>query len=230
MGNTVAVADTNIPLVKNICIENISPKPDTKCQSVVNPVVEKENGCGKNADVGFSASPLKTNDAIKEKQIKFADDTEIVAESFNASVNKITGIETTVSTMVYRSATRLSPRLEMRLALNHDILGDEDLISFDPGPPNLEAILGRDLLSYHRFTGRDLMSRTVNHRRVAPKEANISFCTQKNSKMDTPTPNRKKPSLNPNTWNNSACATAGKRNSPGICSPVLFQICFLSTF
>lgn len=153
VGNTVAVADTNIPLVKNICIENIFQKIDTKCQSVVNPL-EKGNGCGKNADIGFSASPTKTRDAIKEKQIKFADDTEIVAESFNASVNKITGIETTVSTMVYRSATRLSPRLEMRLALNHDILGDEDLISFDPGPPNLEAILGRDLSSYHRFTGR----------------------------------------------------------------------------
>lgn len=213
MENIVAVADANIPLVKNICIENIFQKIDTKCQSTVNPP-EKESVCGKNADAGFSASPPKMNDAIKEKQIKFADDTEIAAESFNASVNKITGIETTVSTMVYRSATRLSPRLEMRLALNRSILGDEDLINFEPGPPNLEAILGRDLSSYpHRFTGRDLMSRTVNHRRVAPKEANISFCTQKNSKMDTPTPNRKKTSLNPNTWNNSACATAGRRNT-----------------
>lgn len=35
----------------------------------------------------------------------------------------------------------LSPRLEMRLALNHDILGDEDLISYDPGP-DLTTILG----------------------------------------------------------------------------------------
>lgn len=35
----------------------------------------------------------------------------------------------------------LSPRLEMRLALNHDIMGDEDLISYDPGP-DLTTILG----------------------------------------------------------------------------------------
>lgn len=35
----------------------------------------------------------------------------------------------------------LSPRLEMRLALNHDILGDEDLICYDPGP-DLTTILG----------------------------------------------------------------------------------------
>lgn len=35
----------------------------------------------------------------------------------------------------------LSPRLEMRLALNHDILGDEDLICYEPGP-DLTTILG----------------------------------------------------------------------------------------
>lgn len=93
-----------------------------------------------------------------------------------------------------------SPRLEMRLALNHDILDDEDLIGFDPGPKNLAAILGRDLSSYHRFTGRDLISRSAS--RIVPKEAAlISYSQQKNSKMDTPIPNRKKP--NPNTWNNS---------------------------
>lgn len=34
----------------------------------------------------------------------------------------------------------LSPRLEMRLALNQDIMGDEDLISYDPGP-DLTTIL-----------------------------------------------------------------------------------------
>lgn len=98
---------------------------------------------------------------------------------------------------------RLSPRLEMRLALNNDILGDEDLIGFDPGPKNLAAILGRDLSSYHRFTGRDLISRTAS--RVVPqerKEAIISYSQQKNSKMDTPIPNRKK--TNQNTWNSSA--------------------------
>lgn len=101
---------------------------------------------------------------------------------------------------------RLSPRLEMRLALNHDILGDEDLIGFDPGPKNLAAILGRDLSSYHRFTGRDLISRSAS--RVVPKEAIISYSQQRNSKMDTPIPNRKK--SNQNTWNNSASVDRSK--------------------
>lgn len=103
--------------------------------------------------------------------------------------------------------TIITPRLEMRLALNHEIMGDEDLISFEPGPANLAAILNHDLSSYHRFTGRDLISRTAN--RVGPKEtAHISFSQQKNSKMDTPTPNRKK--SNQNIWNSSASAVASK--------------------
>jgi hypothetical protein len=38
----------------------------------------------------------------------------------------------------------LSPRLEMRLALNHDILGDDDLTDYQ----DLTAILGRDLSSF----------------------------------------------------------------------------------
>lgn len=98
----------------------------------------------------------------------------------------------------------LSPRLEMRLALNNDIMGDEDLICYAPGP-DLATILGRDLSTYHRFTGRDLISRSAS--RIVPKEGRISFCQQKNSKMDTPTPNRKK--SNQSTWNNSAYAAPG---------------------
>lgn len=35
----------------------------------------------------------------------------------------------------------LSPRLEMRLALNRDIMGDEDLINYEAGP-DLSTILG----------------------------------------------------------------------------------------
>lgn len=98
----------------------------------------------------------------------------------------------------------LSPRLEMRLALNNDIMGDEDLICYDPGP-DLATILGRDLSTYHRFTGRDLISRSAS--RVVPKEALISYCQQRNSKMDTPTPNRKK--SNQNTWNSSVSVDPG---------------------
>ncbi|XP_028896240.2 uncharacterized protein LOC105212745 isoform X2 [Zeugodacus cucurbitae] len=83
----------------------------------------------------------------------------------------------------------LSPRLEMRLALNHDILGDEDLICYDPGP-DLTRILGHDLSTFQRRTGRDLLSRSATNR-VQPREAVISFSQQRNSKMDTPTVNRR---------------------------------------
>ncbi|XP_036338749.1 uncharacterized protein LOC118748435 [Rhagoletis pomonella] len=125
----------------------------------------------------------------------------------------------------------LSPRLEMRLALNHDILGDEDLICYDPGP-DLTTILGHDLSTFQRLTGRDLLNRSATNR-VQPKEAVISFSQQRNSKMDTPTVNRRpRPSYasasssltaglgggarvggapqplqpNRNTWSNSASA------------------------
>lgn len=39
------------------------------------------------------------------------------------------------------STHHLSPRLEMRLAMNQDILCEEDLMSYDPGP-DLTSILG----------------------------------------------------------------------------------------
>lgn len=183
--------------------------------------LKKATNFGNNADEYFCRAPIIITPSTPqptpstpqkvmgiEKKTKFVDVIDRVVESSNVTTTKI-GQETPTTPTVYQTAIRLSPRLEMRLALNHDILGDEDLISFEPGPANLDAILGRDLLSYRRFTGKDLITRTPNHHRIAPKEANISFLTQqKNSKMDTPTPNRKK--TNPNTWNNSGCAVAGE--------------------
>ncbi|XP_055305800.1 uncharacterized protein LOC129570279 isoform X2 [Sitodiplosis mosellana] len=209
---TSSSSSSSTVVAKSACTVSILPEVPVKNRCIVEPL-RREIDCGGNADAGFSPAqpqhPLPpTKDAAKEKQIKFADVIDRVDELYSAG-NKSTGIETTMTatTTVYQTAIRLSPRLEMRLALNHDILGDEDLISFEPGPANLEAILGRDLSSYHRFTGKDLINyRTPNHHRIAPKEANISFSTQKNSKMDTPTPNRRKSNLN--TWNDSACAAA----------------------
>lgn len=145
----------------------------------------------------------------------------------------------------------LSPRLEMRLALNQDIMGDEDLISYNPGP-DLTTILGHDLSSYHRMTGKDIiMNRIVNrqqpnysqmggnvnamigsnssigiststhvshvnthpyhqhHHHHNHKDVTNSYCQQNNSKMDTPTPNRKK-STNHSTWNNFGSVDRGR--------------------
>lgn len=42
--------------------------------------------------------------------------------------------------------------IEMRLAMNNDIMGDEDLLNY----PNLTSILGRDLSLYHRYAVRIL--------------------------------------------------------------------------
>lgn len=220
MENGVIIKNNITVPLKNTRIESVLAKAPVKSHCIVEPL-RREIDCGGDADDGFSLVQQRAlKDVLKEKQIKFADIIDHADESYNAQTtvsvadnkNKSVGIETTtttVTTTVYQTAIRLSPRLEMRLALNHDILGDEDLISFEPGPANLEAILGRDLSLYHRFTGKDLINRTpINHHRIAPKETNISFCTQKNSKMDTPTPNRRKSNLN--TWNSSACADAGK--------------------
>lgn len=180
---------------------------DQQLPCTVEPLKRATN-YGNNADEYFSRAPKTPQKVVDvEKRTKFVDIIDRVVESSNVTTTQI-GHETPIAPTVYQTAIRLSPRLEMRLALNHDILGDEDLISFEPGPANLEAILGRDLSSYHRFTGKEMITRTPNHHRIAPKEAHISYLTQqKNSKMDTPTPNRKK--SNPNTWNNSVCAAAG---------------------
>lgn len=136
----------------------------------------------------------------------------------------------------------LSPKLEMRLALNHDILGDEDLISYNPGP-DLTTILGQDLSTYHRMSGKDIIMNRIISRvnsyssipaAVAKQcsssnqiQASSSSCSidpsnhslrngmsssyqQNNSKMDTPTPNRKK-AQNTATWNNFGSVDRGKR-------------------
>ncbi|KAH8362106.1 hypothetical protein KR084_000651 [Drosophila pseudotakahashii] len=105
----------------------------------------------------------------------------------------------------------LSPRLEMRLALNHDILGDEDLICYEPGP-DLTTILGHDLSTFHRLTGRDLLSRSATNR-VQPKEAVISYSQQRNSKMDTPTVNRRPRPLSAGALGGSSSNTSNNNHN-----------------
>lgn len=157
------------------------PTPVSTTAEAVQPTVPYARNCGNVADI--CSTP-----ALPGEVKKSVESIDRVAERSNVAP-PIAG---------------LSPRLEMRLALNHDIMGDEDLICYTAGP-DLATILGRDLSTYHRFTGRDLISRSAS--RIVPKEAHISFCQQKNSKMDTPTPNRKK--SNQNTWNSSAFVGPG---------------------
>ncbi|CAO1418624.1 unnamed protein product [Diamesa tonsa] len=71
----------------------------------------------------------------------------------------------TAATAAHRQhQMRLSPRLEMRLALNHNIMGDEDLMMYEPGP-NLTSILGRDLSTYHRVSGKDIIMNRIMNRK-----------------------------------------------------------------
>lgn len=162
----------------------------TKMASIVVPSTKVVN-YGNDGDAGCSPVPVSGKRETCVDDIDRADADGSATTSSNAISNTI-----------------ITPRLEMRLALNHEIMGDEDLIGFEPRfEANLAAILSRDLSSYHRFTGRDLISRSAS--RVGPKEtAHISFSQQKNSKMDTPTPNRKK--SNQSIWSNSASAVASK--------------------
>lgn len=122
----------------------------------------------------------------------------------NSNVNGV-NVEEPLSIQSVPPVVRLSPRLEMRLALNHDIMGDEDLISYDPGP-NLESILGRDLSTFQKLTGKELLNRSAN--RIVPKETLISYCQQRNSKLDTPIPSRRK--SNQSTWNSSGYVDQSK--------------------
>lgn len=167
-----------------------TPAPTTT-MDIVRPIAPYAQNCGSVADI--CSTP-----ALPGEVKKSAENIDHVDDRSNAAAP--------TSPLSTQAIAGLSPRLEMRLALNNDIMGDEDLICYAPGP-DLATILGRDLSTYHRFTGRDLISRSAS--RIVPKEGRISFCQQKNSKMDTPTPNRKK--SNQSTWNSSAFA------GPGLC-------------
>ncbi|XP_050092653.1 uncharacterized protein LOC126575807 [Anopheles aquasalis] len=138
-----------------------------------------------------------------------------------------------------RARIGFSPRIEMRLALNHDILGDEDLLPYSSGP-DLTAILGCDLSKYHRMNGKDIIMNQIvtrmrsfrNIRTVADqlstqtqephtsnsarrslqimKNETSSSYQQNNSKMDTPIPNRRT-NIVQATWNNFGSADRGEK-------------------
>lgn len=105
----------------------------------------------------------------------------------------------------------MSPRMEMRLALNRDIMNDEDLINYGNGL-DLATILGHDLSSYRKQTAHEMLNRSPPQRftgttTMIPRAAVASSSTspqqqENNSKMDTPTPSRRKAS--PSTWSSFA--------------------------
>lgn len=85
-------------------------------------------------------------------------------------------------------------------------------MTLDAPGPDLTSILGRDLSTYHRMSGRDIiMNQIMNRKDNAFQQSRFtsqsdslndrpsSFCQQNNSKMDTPILNRKLP----RTWSSS---------------------------
>uniref|UniRef100_A0A182PMR2 Uncharacterized protein n=1 Tax=Anopheles epiroticus TaxID=199890 RepID=A0A182PMR2_9DIPT len=193
-----------------------------------------------------STTPSSTPLAEKSETIKTTTPDEnygSVADRCYASV-QLPNIEIPCASVTARFADKakapvgLSPRLEMRLALNHDILGDEDLLTYSPGP-DLTAILGHDLSTYHRMSGKDIiMNRIVtrvssymNIQTVATattaattstadmqvptssqtmKNGTSSSYQQNNSKMDTPILHRRKPTV-PATWSSFGSADREER-------------------
>lgn len=124
----------------------------------------------------------------------------------------------------------MSPRLEMRLALNRDIMNDEDLVNYGNGL-DLATILGHDLSSFQRRTGREMLSRcppprssgiTTTHSTTGTCQGPGSSSTspqllllrqqENNSKMDTPTPSRRK-ATSPSTWSSFASADRADADS-----------------
>ncbi|KAH8250483.1 hypothetical protein KR038_003447 [Drosophila bunnanda] len=149
------------------------------------------------ATVSRMAKPIPTAESQRERRSRAEEEPEPEPEDQEqeqthnpAAVEQdAAGPHSGAAVQAPHAGCGLSPRLEMRLALNHDILGDEDLICYEPGP-DLTTILGHDLSTFHRLTGRDLLSRSATNR-VQPKEAVISYSQHRNSKMDTPTVNRR---------------------------------------
>lgn len=77
-----------------------------------------------------------------------------------------------------------------------------------------------DLSTFQRRTGRDLLNRSTMNR-VQPKEAVISFSQQRNSKMDTPTVNRR-PRPTPQLLNNNSNSNYNTAANPTTVSSMPF--------
>lgn len=101
------------------------------------------SGTNKAASTLLTTASKTTKESLQEDRQQQAHPLQKIAtEAATNSMVAQYGNESSKSDVVPAPiGSGLSPRLEMRLALNHDILGDEDLICYDPGP-DLTRILG----------------------------------------------------------------------------------------
>ncbi|KAG5674024.1 hypothetical protein PVAND_004015 [Polypedilum vanderplanki] len=206
--------------------EMMSPTTRLAQQDVMSPLEdlemdEMEVMMSEEEETPKTTTPVETFGSVADKSGAYALYSQIERKEFRnhiGAVEEIRQDQTVVDQVATTSSTQVpstfrTPRsLEMRLAMNNDILGDEDLINYVPGP-NLTSILGHDLSSYHRVMGRDIiMNRIMDRRDISLPSLNSysqnerkndqpsSYSQQKNSKMDTPILNRK---TKQRIWNNS---------------------------
>lgn len=100
------------------------------------------SGASKAASRLLTIASKATKESLQEERQQVHPSLKISTEAVMKSTLTQCGNEGSKSDVVPAPiGSGLSPRLEMRLALNHDILGDEDLICYDPGP-DLTRILG----------------------------------------------------------------------------------------
>lgn len=180
---------------------------------------------GKDADISFTAGQRAARNVVRDYVANIGTTASVIPIKPPRSITTSTSITAVAATTIHNTSNHhpqppqpqqsvayvagLSPRLEMRLALNQDIMGDEDLINYAPGP-DLSTLLGCDLSTYHRMTGKDLLNRSAvaaSSKVILSRQGQIISSQQKNSKMDTPTLNRKKSSLS--TWSSSASVDQG---------------------
>lgn len=113
-------------LERNRPIESIRTPVSTTMQ-VAQPIVLYAPNCGSVADI--CSTP-----ALPGEVKKSVESIDPVDERFS-----------NVTPAPAQPIAGLSPRLEMRLALHNDIMGDEDLICYDPGPVDLATVINFEI-------------------------------------------------------------------------------------
>jgi hypothetical protein len=116
----------------------------------------------------------------------------------------------------------LSPRLEMRLALNNDILGDEDLINYNP-TPDLISILGHDLSTYHRMTGKDIIMNHIINRPLLMNNSNNHYISSSNNNSNTNlnmNHNNNHNSSNEQNWRKDGTSSLYPQNNSKMDTPI----------
>lgn len=163
-------------------------------------------------------SPTTTTSPTISMEISSTTTTTTMRSSSSQSLQQ--GSSSAAAALPPETAVHSRRCLEMKLAMNNDVM------SYSPGP-DLTSILGRDLSTYHRMNGKDVIMNQIMTRNDSMSSINTdsspckfnnqngsssqsdrpnSIYQQNNSKMDTPILNRKIH----RTWSSSGFVRRGK--------------------